>query len=214
MEDFRNGRSRPRVQALNSEDERAAIAAAKEGDRDAFAQLVEHSFSDVYGLAVRLCGESDAPDVVQDAYVRAFRAIGSFRGDAAFSTWMYRITANVASTQLQRRRARRTEPLDVVGEPTEIRVDYQPDTAAVSADLRQRADRAIAALPPRLRAVVVLRDVYDLSHVEIAEQLGLSVSAAKVRLHRARRLLRASLGGEELFEHGRPTRPTAGRGDS
>lgn len=213
MEDFRNGGSRSRVQPLTSDEERAAIAAAKEGDRDAFAQLVEHSFSDVYGLAVRLCGESDAPDVTQDAYVRAFRAIESFRGDAAFSTWMYRITANVSSTQLQRRRNRRTEPLDVVGEVADVRLQ-QPDAAAVSSDLRERADRAIAALPPRLRAVVVLRDVYDLSHVEIAEELGLSVSAAKVRLHRARRQLRATLGGEDLFDHGRPGRPTAGRGDS
>lgn len=198
---------------MTNEEERAAIAAAKEGDRDAFARLVEHSFSDVYGLAVRLCGESDAPDVVQDAYVRAFRAIESFRGDAAFSTWMYRITANVSSTQLQRRRNRRTEPLDVVGEFADVRAE-QPDAAAVSSDLRARADSAIAALPPRLRAVVVLRDVYDLSHVEIAEELGLSVSAAKVRLHRARRQLRASLGGEALFDHGRSGRPTPGRGDS
>jgi RNA polymerase sigma-70 factor, ECF subfamily len=168
------------------------VAAARSGDRDAFAALVRATYDDTYTLAYRLTGnEEDARDVVQEAYLRAYRSIDRFRGEAKITTWLYRITANCASTQLGSRRRHRHDPLDTTGEPADLTPASDPLDRAVAADLRATVEVAIAELPPRLRAVVVLRDVYDLPHDAIAAELGITETAAKVRLHRARRALRA-----------------------
>jgi RNA polymerase sigma-70 factor (ECF subfamily) len=170
----------------------AVAAAARSGDRDAFAALVRATYDATYTLAYRLTGnEEDARDVVQDAYLRAYRGIGNFRGDARVTTWLYRITANCASTHLGGRRRHRHEPLDADVDLVDLAPAADPVDRAVAADLRVTVEQAIAELPPRLRAVVVLRDVYDLSHEAIAAELGITETAAKVRLHRARRALRA-----------------------
>ena len=169
------------------------VALAKEGDHQAFEELVRRTYSDSYTLALRLTGdEDDARDVVQESYLRAYRGLKRFRGDAQFTTWLYRITANCASNQLRRRARHRHEELDEELGPV---VDASHDPAALAdvADLRSRVEGALEELPPRLRAVVVLRDIYDLSHEAIAAELGISESAAKVRLHRARRKLRAQV---------------------
>jgi RNA polymerase sigma-70 factor, ECF subfamily len=172
------------------------VAAARDGDRQAFDELVRRTYVDTYTLAVRLtANEEDARDVVQEAYLRAWKGIKRFRGDAQFSTWLYRITANAAYTLVQKRRRRRTEPLETADEPVEAAVGTQPEAAAESALLLEQLSDAVAELPPKLRALVVLKDVYDLSHEDIAEELGISVAAAKVRLHRARKKLR-----DRLFE--------------
>ena len=172
------------------------------GEREAFDELVRRTHRDAYGLALRLTGdEEDARDVVQDAYLRAYRGIDRFRGDARFSTWLYRIVANCASTHMGKRRRHRHEELPDDDVVVDHRPDHDPGLRADVLDLRDRLDLAIRDLPPRLRAVVVLRDVYDLPHEAIAEELDISVSAAKVRLHRARRRLREQvfpLPGEEL----------------
>ncbi|WP_420618250.1 RNA polymerase sigma factor [Candidatus Poriferisocius sp.] len=168
--------------------------AARRGDRDAFNELVRSTYRDIYALAYRLTGNrDDAADVVQDAYVRAYRAIRRFRGDSSFSTWMYRITSNCASTHLSRRTRQRTEELSDDVPIVDLRPEQDPSLRAEAAVLRHHIDRAIRALPERLRQVVVLRDLHDLSHSEIAEELGITTSAAKVRLHRARQRLRAVL---------------------
>jgi len=129
--------------------------------------------------------------VVQEAYLRAYRSIDRFRGEAKITTWLYRITANCASTQLGSRRRHRHDPLDTTVEPADLTPASDPLDRAVAADLRATVEVAIAELPPRLRAVVVLRDVYDLPHDAIAAELGITETAAKVRLHRARRALKA-----------------------
>src|SRR5215210_6380743 len=88
------------------------VAAAKEGDQEAFERLVRDTYADTYTLAYRLTGdEEDARDVVQESYLRAFRGLKRFRGDAQFTTWLYRITANCANTHLGKRNRRRTEAL-------------------------------------------------------------------------------------------------------
>ncbi|MGI8755672.1 MAG: RNA polymerase sigma factor [Acidimicrobiales bacterium] len=172
----------------------ALVDAARDGDQRAFAELVRRTHADTYTLARRLVtDEEDARDVVQDAYLRAYRSIGRFRGDAQFTTWLYRITANCASTHLGRRRRHRHDELDEELDVPDTRPDHDPAAAASAAALRVRLDEAVAALPPRLRAVVVLRDIYDLSNGEIAEQLDISESATKVRLHRARKRLRSEV---------------------
>ena len=174
------------------------VASAREGDRAAFDELVRRTYVDTYTLAMRLtANEEDARDVVQESYLRAWKGIKRFRGDAQFSTWMYRITANAAATLVQKRRRRRAESLDTVDEPIDTSIEGQPESAAESAIGLEDLARAVAALPPKLRSTVVLKDVYGLSHEAIAEDLGISVAAAKVRLHRGRKRLR-----DVLFEEG------------
>ena len=170
------------------------VEAAKAGDAASFEELVRRTSADTFTLARRLVSDDDdARDVVQDAYLRAYRSIGRFRGDAQFTTWLYRITANCASTHLGRRRRHRHDELDEEVDVADPKPEHDPQAAADGSLLRQQLEAAIADLPPRLRAVVVLRDIYDLSHAEIADELGISESAAKVRLHRARRRLRTQV---------------------
>src|SRR5438477_11172306 len=180
------------------------VADARAGDRSAFDELVRRTYVDTYTLALRLtANEEDARDVVQEAYLRAWKGIRRFRGDAQFSTWMYRITANTAYTVVKRRRRNRAETLDDVDEPAELRVEARPDEAAESAVLLDDIAAALRELAPKLRAIVILKDVYGLSHEEIAGELGISVAAAKVRLHRGRKKLRDLLYDDDSKNDGR-----------
>jgi RNA polymerase sigma-70 factor (ECF subfamily) len=173
------------------DDLRGLVESAREGSRPAFDELVRRTYVDTYTLAVRLTGnEEDARDVVQEAYLRAWKGIRRFRGDAQFTTWMYRITANTAYTHVQRRKRHRTTALEDVEEPIDVRLEGQPaDAAESAAGLAELAD-AVNLLPETLRQIVILKDVYGLPHEAIAEELGISVAAAKVRLHRGRKKLR------------------------
>ena len=170
------------------------VTAARDGDRAAFEELVRATSAETYTLAYRLLGnEEDARDVVQEAYLRAYKGIGQFRGDAQFSTWLYRITANCAATHLGRRARHRHDELTDDAPIADSSPERDPQGQAMASSLRDRLTEALDELPPRLKAVVVLRDVYDLPHEAIAAELGISESAAKVRLHRARRRLRERL---------------------
>lgn len=187
-----------RLLPVNSSDGGEQISdlaeAARNGDRGAFDDLVAMTYRGNYTLALRLTGnEEDARDVTQEAYLRAYRSIESFRGDAHFSTWMYRITANCASTHLGRRWRHRHDSLAAADEVIDLRPDSDPNACVEALELRGRVADALAGLPPKLRAVIVLRDIYELPHDAVAEELGISSSAAKVRLHRARNQLRSKL---------------------
>jgi RNA polymerase sigma-70 factor (ECF subfamily) len=178
-------------------DEPELVGAAQSGDRQAFDELVRRTFVDTFTLARRLTGnEEDARDVVQEAYLRAWKGIGKFRGDAAFSTWLYRITANAATSSIQRGRRHRAEPFADDFEPVDSGAEQMVAQGAESAEALDRISVALDDLPAKLRNVVVLKDVYGLTHEAIAEELGITVSAAKVRLHRARRKLRDVLYDE------------------
>lgn len=167
---------------------------ARQGDHAAFEELVRVTYVDAYNLAYRLTGdEDDARDVVQDAYLRAFRGLKRFRGEAQFTTWLYRITANCAASSLGKRARHRHDVLEDDEDIVDLSARVDPAEQADRGAVRDRVKAALAELPPRLRAVVVLRDVYDLSHEAIATELGITESAAKVRLHRARRKLRERL---------------------
>ena len=143
-------------------DEAELISAAKAGDRRAFDELVRRTFVDTFTLARRLTGnEEDGRDVVQDAYLRAWRGIGKFRGEAAFSTWMYRITANAAATNVKRRRRQQADPFEDDLEPADQRTDLQPAAMAESAEalerISTRARRAAAEAAQRRGAEGRLR---------------------------------------------------------
>ena len=172
------------------------VVAARQGDAGALEELVRATYPDAYTLAFRLTGnEEDARDVVQEAYLRAQRGLGRFRGDSQFTTWLYRITANCASTLLSKRRRSATVPLSDELPVADARPERDPEWRAASQSDRAAMTASLAELPPRLRTVIVLRDIYDLPHQAIAEQLGISEAAAKVRLHRARRRLKESIAG-------------------
>ena len=180
---------------VKTDDEPRLLARARAGDTQAFSILADRHQHQVFTLAMRLAGDHDlAADIAQEALLRAWRGIGSFRGDARFSSWLYRITVNVAWTALNRRQRHRQSSLEVVenlaAQPSSL---DDPELALESANLRGRLRRALLQLPKRSRVVVVLRDVYGWSHAQIAEALDISVSASKVRLHRARKRLRAIL---------------------
>ncbi len=184
--------------ALSGAAEAELVDRARLGDKRAFEELVRRTSPACYSLAFRLVGnEHDARDVVQDAYLRAFRGLRRFRGEASFSTWLHRITVNCAASLIERRRKSACLKLEDLGDesqPIDQRAERDPESAASAADDRSRLVKALGELPDELRLVVVLRDVYDLPHRDIAKQLGISQSAAKVRLHRARKRL-----SERLF---------------
>jgi RNA polymerase sigma-70 factor (ECF subfamily) len=167
--------------------ERELISRAQAGDRAAFGALVREHGNEVYTLARRLVGDPHlAADVAQETLIRAWKALPNFRGDAALSTWLHRITVNTAWTQRRKARRHSGAPLDDYIEVAAPMGPDHPEMAGETLELRGRLRQALDSLPEGQRQVVVLKDVYDWSHAEIAEAIGISVSAAKVRLHRAR----------------------------
>ncbi len=185
---------RERVEPIQSRD---LVQRARDGDKDAFGELVRIHQHGVYTLAVRLVRDRDqASDVAQDAFVRAWRAMPDFRGDAKFSTWIHRITVNAAWTHRSKLNRVRLDSLDTLQSDPEA-VTLDPIRAGESASAGPQIERSLMELSESIRSVVVLKDVYDWSHSEIAEHLGISVTAAKVRLHRGRKELRSKLVGYE-----------------
>lgn len=180
---------------LRGDDLAPLVESAREGDRSAVDELVRLTYADTYTLAYRLTGhEDDARDVVQEAYLRAYRGLRRFRGDSQFTTWLYRITANCSANLLAKRARTRTETLAEDAPIVDACPDRDPEVHFAGEADRARVAGALALLPVKLRQVIVLRDIYDLPHGSIAAELGISEAAAKVRLHRARRRLREVLG--------------------
>jgi RNA polymerase sigma-70 factor (ECF subfamily) len=182
---------------------RSLVGAAVAGDRHAFAAVVRLTWTDTNTLAFRLTGnDEDAADVVQETYLRAWRAMARFRGDAEVATWLYRITANCAANQRRKSGRTRHDHLDEGLAVVDSRAEHDPEVWVARRERRDGVTAALAALPPALRQVVVLRDIYDLPHRVIARELGISEAAAKVRLHRARNRLRQDLRDTSSVAHG------------
>jgi RNA polymerase sigma-70 factor (ECF subfamily) len=167
------------------------VEAPRRGDVRAFEALVVRTHRAVYGLVWRLVGNhEDAADVMQETYLRIWRGLGRYRGDAAFETWAYRVAANAALSHL-RRRAREPEPIDP-GLLPPLASAAEPDGGLEAAAI----ERALLRLPAPMRTVIVLKDIYGFSLEEIARRLGATEGAVKVRLFRARRRLAEELYGD------------------
>ena len=207
--------ARPSSNADDSARLAELAAAARDGDVAAFEALVVATSPKVHALVLRLVrDEHDAGDVVQETYLRAFRAIGDFRSEAAVTTWLYRIAANCSSTHLRRRRRRAHDELATDLPLADPRAERDQEAAASTGEDRARLLAALDGLPVPMRTVVVLHDVYELSHEAIAGELGISRAASKVRLHRARRRLRDALFSKEgpsPAPAGAPVRPLHAR---
>lgn len=181
------------------EDDAADVTAARGGDEDAYRRLVERHSRNVFRLAYRMTrSEHDAEDVVQNAFIKAFRRLDHFESRSNFGTWLHRIAANCAYDVLRsQKRRQREEPLEPDAENPEARglpsLSPSPDRLAVSADVRERVSRAMARLSPLERSAFVLRHHQGLSIREIGVALGLDTSATKHSIFRAVRKMRVAL---------------------
>jgi len=187
----------------SSAGEAVLLARLRAGDREAFEQVVREHGAKLLGVArVLLRNEDDARDALQDALLSAFRSIREYRGAALFSTWLHRIVINAALMKMRARRRRPEHSLDEMLTVVEAGGDeaepvaawrQQPDTLVESADTRALVRRSIDRLPDPYRTVLLLRDIEGLETESVARRLGVTPNAVKIRVHRARRALRALL---------------------
>lgn len=169
--------------------ERELVARSRQGDAAAFEGLYRANVGRVFALCLRMCGDRGrAEELTQDAFVRAWRSLDGFRGDSAFSSWLYRVAINVVLSA-KRSELRQPAGLLAVEELGEEDGAVMPSSPHLATDL----ERAIAALPAGARAVFVLHDVEGWRHHEIAAALKCAVGTCKAQLHRARKLLREVL---------------------
>ncbi len=192
-------------------DETELVARAQQGDRAALAEIVTTHQQKVYRVALRMCGnQHDAEETLQETFLSAITALPRFEARARLSTWLYRIASNAC---LMRRRTEANHPEVALAEgddtpapddegagelaftPPRYFVDRTglPETMLLDAELNTVLEEAIAALPPDLRIVLIWRDLEGLSTADTAEVVGISQANVKVRLHRARMALRATL---------------------
>jgi RNA polymerase sigma-70 factor (ECF subfamily) len=177
-----------------AETDAALVRSAAGGDMQAFEALYRRYVGRVHGVIMRLVGGQGvrAEDLTQEAFVRAWQALPKFRFESAFSTWLHRLAVNTALMELRSRRAQPRFDDDEDALEDLGMLDLAGQGTALSMDL----ERAVATLPPRARAVLVLYDVEGWKHEEIAAELGMAVGSSKAQLHRARHLLRDRLGVE------------------
>ena len=169
--------------------ESGLVERAVSGDVEAFEELYRVNVGRVYAPCLRMAGDPTlAEELAQEAFVRAWQKLGSFRGASAFSTWLHRVTVNVVLGH-RRSATRREARVFAVGDdlPRDV-AGRQPGTAE-SIDL----ERAISSLPDGARVVFILHDVEGFRHREISRLMGIAVGTSKAQLHRARKLLRKAL---------------------
>jgi RNA polymerase sigma-70 factor, ECF subfamily len=172
-------------------DQRALLDRARRGDASAHRALYDTHVERVYRLTFRLTGiEHLARELTQDTFVRAFSAIGGFRGDSAFSSWLHTIAMSVTLNELRRRKRERvrTAPLDEA-------MDVGESTPRSDPVLREKLMQAVNDLPEGCRAVFMMHDAEGYTHLEIAKALGVTEGTSKAQLARARGKLRIALAG-------------------
>lgn len=175
------------------------VAALKKGDLGAFSEIVDRYTERVHNLAMRITrDEEDTEEIIQDVFFTVYKKISSFEGKSAFSSWLYRITANASFMKLRKKRPCHVVSLD--DEFEKIAEDLpstseDPSFSMGRVQLRERLEDAIRLLPSDYRAIFVLRDIDRLSNKEVSDILGISVPALKSKLHRSRIFLRKKLQG-------------------
>jgi RNA polymerase sigma-70 factor (ECF subfamily) len=192
------------IPAIVRDDDTGLVAACKGGDLDAFEALVRKHEKRMFNIAYRITGDhQDAAEVVQDAFVSAYRNIGSFRGSAKFATWLTAITINLARNRLRQMRSRRAHEPVSLDDPIETDDGVMPadppsnDPSVLDRlekrDLQKSVQDCIAALETDFREVLVLRDMQDFSYEEIGAALKVREGTVKSRLFRAREAVKECL---------------------
>jgi RNA polymerase sigma-70 factor, ECF subfamily len=187
------------------ENDEALAGRAAAGDAYAFEELVSRYQGRVYRLACRLTSEDEAKDVIQEAFLAAYRGLPGFRGDSRFSTWLYRVATNAALMHRRARPRRPAEPLDAflprfddegvhAAEPVDLLAAGRADEILDRKILAEKARAGLDRLPDIYRDAFVLRDLEEMTTAEVAELLGIEPAAVRQRVHRARLLLREYLG--------------------
>lgn len=180
-------------QAPKQYDERILIAAVRNGDTDAFAQLIAPLQRRIYSMCYDLCGShDDAQDIAQEAFIKAYKGLPNFAGEAAFSTWMYRIAVN-SWIDHKRRNSMRNMQSDIEAEDLLDDSTPKPDAIAGAALLTQYIEEAVGRLPPQQRAVFVLRHYQEFTIAETARLLDISEGTVKTLLFRSLKKLRELL---------------------
>ena len=186
-------------------DEKRLIQQAAAGDAAAFEKLVLRYQTQVYSLAYRMVGnEADAQDLAQEAFVRSWRALDSFQFSSQFSTWLYRLTSNICIDFLRAQKKRKHISLTVLQDDEQQQWDMPdhrplPEEQMIVTQEREALTKAIAALDPEYRQVLILRIVNDCSYQQISEIMGIREGTVKSRLSRAREQLRKKLAQSGNF---------------
>jgi RNA polymerase sigma-70 factor, ECF subfamily len=176
------------------------VERAREGDREAFGEIVRRWERRIFALAYGILGSpEDARDAAQETFIAAYRNLQGFRGDARVSSWLHRIAVNQCITRQRRARVRHETGIederDAAGESFLATADNaSPATSAERREAAEAVRRAVAALPPELREVVLMKEFEELTFQEIADALGIPLSTVKSRLYTALRQLRLRLG--------------------
>lgn len=167
----------------------ALVKEAQRGDARAFEEIYRALVGRIYALCLRMSRDAQrAEELTQDVFVRAWERLGSFRGEAKFSTWLHRLAVNVV-LQAGRAASRRSAREEVTEDPGRYLKRAERSMPGTRLDL----ERAIAALPDGAREVLVLRDIYGYKYREIAEMQGVALGTVKAQIHRARRMVREAL---------------------
>ena len=183
------------VRPLSDLDDSALVSAAAAGNREAFDLLVERHRRTVYQVCYRFVNNhEDASDLAQDAFVRAWRGLRTFKGQAALSTWLYRIAVNVSLNRVSAKTPL-TEPLESTEHVADVRIEGA-QRAMIREERAVAVRKAIASLPKKQRATLILRTYHDMSHQQIADVLGSSVGAVKANFFHALANLKKILGSE------------------
>jgi RNA polymerase sigma-70 factor (ECF subfamily) len=183
------------VKPLAELDDAALVSAAASGDREAFDVIVERHRRAVYQVCYRFVhNHEDASDLAQDAFVRAWRGLKTFRGQSALSTWLYRIAVNVCLNRVSVKKAV-TEPIESTEHFEDARIEGAQH-AMIREERAVAVRKAIATLPAKQRATLILRTYHEMSHQQIADVLGSSVGAVKANFFHALANLKKTLGSE------------------
>lgn len=183
------------------------VTASKNGDQDAFSLLVQRYQRRVFNLVFRMLQNyEEASEVTQEAFLAAWQGLPAFRGEARFSTWLYRIAYNCALKQLETRK--RENALQTALQAEQSIEGEDPNNALLDMlDNQEMVQEQLSQLPPKYRIVLILRHLQDMTYEEMAEVLTMPVGTIKTHLFRARNLLKERL---QAFEHGRKQKETRG----
>jgi RNA polymerase sigma-70 factor (ECF subfamily) len=172
----------------------ACVRRLQRGDTDAFETLVRRHEKTIFNLLYRMLGDyDDAAETSQEVFLSAYRAIGQFRGEANFSTWLYRIALNHAATRRKSATLRQKRLVPLEGTDLVDEGQAGPAESLETKELRESVQRALSDLDPEDAAVILLRDLQDVSYEDAARVLKIPVGTVKSRLHRARQALKARL---------------------
>ena len=204
LDNFENSKAEVREKTVSAkrESDHQLIEAVKNGDEAAFAEIVSRYRNPLTNYLFRMLNDyEEAVDLTQETFVRVYFAIARYHTDYAFSTYIYRIATNLAISEIRKKRRRKLLSLTSFfqnddGEAQEFNPPDEkslPDEDLIEAERKRTIEKAIAALPEKYRAPIILREIQELSYEEIAQVLGLGLGTTKSRISRARALLREKL---------------------